>query len=80
MSFLCKYKDAFGKVGTGAHSYRILNIAVVDVAITMIVAYAVAYYAKWPYLWTLFWFFIAGIIAHRLFCVRTTVDKTLFPE
>ena len=27
----CKYKDIFGKVGSGIHSYRIANIAIVDV-------------------------------------------------
>lgn len=27
MPDLCKYKDAFGKIGTGIHSYRIFDIA-----------------------------------------------------
>ena len=28
---LCQYKDIFGKPGEGAHSYRVANVAVVDV-------------------------------------------------
>ena len=35
----CEYKDIFGKVGEGVHSYRIFNIAVVDVVSTIIMAY-----------------------------------------
>ena len=26
----CEYKDIFGKVGEGVHSYRIFNIAIVN--------------------------------------------------
>jgi len=36
MCIFAKYKDIFGKPGTGAHSYRILNIAVVVVFLTVI--------------------------------------------
>jgi len=80
MQNLCKYKEIFGKVGQGAHSIRIFNIAVVDVLSTVFVAYLIAYYAGWPFGWTLLAFFILGILLHRLFCVRTTVDKLLFPN
>jgi hypothetical protein len=31
-------------------------------------------------LYTIIGVFISGIIIHRLFCVRTTVDKLLFPN
>ena len=31
----CKYKDLFGKPGEGVHSYRIFNIAIVDVILTI---------------------------------------------
>ena len=42
MSGLCKYKDAFGKLGTGIHSYRIFDIAVLDFGVTAIVAYLIS--------------------------------------
>ena len=77
---LCKYKDIFGKPGTGAHSYRIFNIAIIDVIFTIIFAWLIAYFMKWCFWKTLLGLFVLGIIMHRLFCVRTTIDKLLFPN
>jgi len=70
---LSKYKDVFGKVGTGLHSYRVGNIAIVDVVFTIIMALILhAFFPKYIVL------SILGIIMHRLFGVRTTIDKLLF--
>ena len=77
---LCKYKDLFGKLNTGIHSYRIFNIAVLDVAVTAIGAYGISWFLGTPYLLTLGLFFLFGIFIHRLFCVRTTIDKFFFPN
>lgn len=77
---LCKYKDMFGKPNEGAHSYRIFNIAIVDVLATIIVAYIISDMYNYNFYKTLGILFIIGIIAHRLFCVRTTIDKLLFPK
>ena len=77
---LCKYKDIFGKPGTGAHSYRIFNIAIVDVIFTIIFAWLIAKWMNLCFWKTLLGLFILGIIMHRLFCVRTTIDKLLFPN
>lgn len=76
---LCKYKDMFGKPGEGAHSYRIFNIAIVDVVALLVVAYIISHFTKYKLMHVIFVLFIVGIIAHRLFCVRTTIDKILFP-
>ena len=76
---LCKYKNLFGKVNKGIHSYRILNIAIVDVLLTIIGAYMIHLFnPKYKFIYTLIFLFILGIILHRIFCVRTTVDKLLF--
>jgi len=75
----CQYKDIIGKPGEGAHSYRFLGFAVVDTVTVIIAALLVAWYFKLNVWYTLVGFFIAGILVHRLFCVRTTVDKLLFP-
>ena len=75
---LCVYKNIFGEPGKGVHSYRIFNIAIVDVVMTIIGAYFVAKYFKLNFVHTLISLFILGIIMHRLFCVKTTVDKFLF--
>ena len=76
---LHKYKDIIGKPGEGAHSYRFLGFTVVDTVTVIIVALLVAWYFKWNAWYTLVGFFISGVLVHRLFCVRTTVDKLLFP-
>ena len=83
---LCDYKDLFGKPGEGAHSIRIFNIAIVDVLSTILLAIFIYYLLKLGFnihisiWWILLICFIAGIIAHRIFCVRTTIDKLLFPN
>jgi uncharacterized membrane protein len=76
---LCKYKDILGKPESGIHKYRLFGIAIVDVVFTIIGAYLIAIFFKFPILYTVIGLFILGIIAHRLFCVRTTIDKLLFP-
>ncbi len=75
---LCQYKNIFGKPGEGPHSYRIANIAVVDVLVTVIIAFILSKLFKWKFLKTLIVLFIIGIIAHKIFCVKTTVDKAIF--
>lgn len=77
---LCKYRNALGVPGKGAHSIRIANIAVVDVVLTLIGAYIISRVMHTSFAWTAAGFFLLGIILHRLFCVRTTVDKLLFPH
>ena len=80
MTDLCKYKDMFGKVGEGAHSLRIANIAVIDVLLTLIGAYIIQRFLlpTVSLIYVTLGLFLLGIIMHRLFCVRTTVDKLLF--
>ena len=78
---LCDYKDALGKVGEGVHSYRIFNIAIVDVLLTILLAYTIYRFVPgYNFILVLVACFAAGIVLHRLFCVRTTVDKALFPN
>ncbi len=75
---LCKYKDALGKPKTGIHSYRIFNIAIADVIMTIIAALIISYFFKFNFWITLIVLFLLGILLHRIFCVKTTVDKLLF--
>jgi hypothetical protein len=77
---LCRYKDIFGRPREGAHAYRIFDIAVVDVVATVIVAFVIARVFSVAFWKSLVGLFIAGIISHRVFCVRTTVDKWVFPN
>ena len=86
---LCKYKNIFGEPNTGLHSYRIFNIAIFDVLSTVLVGviFHQIIIVEWLKkndtikLWmVLVVLFVIGIILHRLFCVRTTIDKLLFNE
>ena len=78
--FLCKYKDLFGKPREGLRKYRLFDIAILDTAVVVLIGVLISYltgYNIWVVLAVLF---LLGIIAHRFFCVRTGVDKILFPE
>jgi fatty acid desaturase len=75
---LCKYKDILGKPKEGVHKYRIFNIAIVDVILTILLALFISYIFKFNFWITLLIIFLIGILAHRIFCVRTTIDKILF--
>ena len=77
---LCKYKDIFGKPNTGLHSLRILDIAIFDVLCVIIIGMLISNTFKMSLLYTIISLFLLGIILHRLFCVRTTVDRLLFPK
>ena len=76
----CKYSEIFGKVGEGPHSLRIFDIAVVDVILTIIGAFLIHRFLlpQHQFLHVLVALFALGIVLHRFFCVRTTIDKMLF--
>ena len=76
---LCKYKDLFGIPGEGIHAFKIFGISVWDTLITIACALIIAWIVEWSYWKTVIGVFLLGIIVHRLFCVRTTVDKMIFP-
>jgi hypothetical protein len=48
--------------------------------LTVLAAWGIAWFFSWNFGWTLFGLFLLGIVLHRLFCVRTTIDKFLFPR
>ena len=75
---LCKYKNILGKPNKGIHSYRIFNIAIADVIMTVISAFLISYFFNFSFLIILIILFILGIILHHIFCVKTTIDKLLF--
>ena len=78
MARACAYKDLFGAPGTGAHAVRFAGVAIVDVILTVLVGLLLAWAMDWPTWYVIAALFVLGILAHRLFCVRTTVDKILF--
>ena len=76
---LCKYKDIFGKSKEGPHSYRFLNIAIVDTVLTIIIGYFISKFFKLNLFHVLIGLFILGTIIHKIFCVETTLTKLLLP-
>ena len=76
--FLEKYRDIFGKVGTGVHSYRFFGMAIVDVLMTILGFGILSYFLNIPLWQGILGGFILGIVAHRAFSVKTTIDKALF--
>jgi len=76
---LCKYKNALGKPGKSLHRFRIANIAIVDVVLTILLAYVVHNVLEKHNYWIILAIcFLLGIFMHRIFCVKTTIDKFLF--
>ena len=75
---LCKYRDIFGKVGTGVHSLRLFDIAVVDTLLTLLLAYVINLYLKSNVFLIFFILMVASIFIHRIFCVETTLTKMFF--
>ena len=75
---LCRYQNALGVPGKGIHSYRFFNIAIMDVLMTLVLAYFISFVWKTGFVRTSIVLFALGIVLHRMFCVRTTVDKWLF--
>ena len=76
---LCKYKYTLGVPRKGIHSYRLFDVAIADVIMTIIGSFIISYLFKLPFLYVTLFIFILGIFLHRIFCVRTTIDKLLFP-
>jgi len=81
MNSNCPFKnlsEIFGRPNEGAHSYRFMNLAIVDILGTIIGAFIIAKIFKLNFTVTLIVIFIIGIILHRLFCVNTTINKLIF--
>ena len=78
---LCKYKRIFGDPNTGIHAkYRLFDIALVDLGLTIIATYALSIVFNRPFLQCALFMFLLTLFSHRIFCVRTTTDKLFFPN
>ena len=75
---LCKYKDIFGSPNTGLHKYRVFNIAIVDLSLTIILALLLSYLINYNFFIIFIILFLIGIILHKIFCVKTTLTKIIF--
>jgi hypothetical protein len=80
----CDYKNLLGLPNAGIHSYRIgtdkYNVAAVDLSATVLVALLASVAFKTNFVITLVLLFVLGIVAHRIFCVKTVVDQYIFRD
>ena len=72
-----KFKYIFGIPKTGVHSYRILDCAIFDYILTILLAIITTLVTKIPFVLTTILMFIVGIICHILFGVETNTIRFL---
>jgi hypothetical protein len=75
----CPFKDIFGKVREGPHSYRIFDVAVVDSVLTILLALVLQklFFQNFSFLKVLAVTFIVGELMHWYFCVDSKVIQIL---
>ncbi len=77
---LCEYKNIFGEPRKNAHSLRLFDFAVVDIVLTLILAYMIKYLFGGNYFIILLLLVLLGIFLHWLFCVDTKLNTILFSQ
>jgi hypothetical protein len=77
MTSLCKFRHVFGEERKGVHSFRLLDIAIVDVALTLLVSWMTSSFYKIPFGIVLCGFLLLGMLLHWMFCVDTTINRAL---
>lgn len=75
---LGKYSESLGIPNEGVHSYRLFDVAIVDVIMTIVASGFISFVFKFNFIIILILLFVLGIILHRLFCVNTTINKLIF--
>ena len=75
----CPFKYLFGRPRTGVHSMRIpvLDWAVADTIMTIILAWFLAKWLRRPFLLVLLLTFLVGEISHVKFCVDTAFTRRM---
>lgn len=74
---LCQYKNIFGKPNEGVHRFRIFDMAIFDIILTIFLGLLLAKLLKINTLSGIMFAFGLGIIFHKIFCVETTLNKIL---
>ena len=77
MESLAQYKHVFGKSGKGIHSVRLLDVAFVDYALTIVASVILAWVSSAPLVLTTIFMFVLAIAVHWLFGVKTSAVEYL---
>ena len=75
MESLKKYKNIFGKPGTGIHRYKFKGTSYIDYFITIIGAFFLTYVTDIPLVITTIFLLLSGIFLHALFGIDTESIK-----
>jgi len=70
-------ENIFGKPRKGVHSTRVVDVAVVDYAATVVAAFVLWYFTTIPVEVCTIGMFLLGIVAHIAFGVDTTTTRWL---
>lgn len=69
--------NALGTPGRGIH-FHVFGIAIVDLALTFLAAWAIARWRRWSVAWTFAAFMVLGLLVHWLVGVKTTLTNAVF--
>jgi len=72
-----QYQNALGIPGQGIHTH-VMGVAIGDILMTILGAYVYHRITGYTFWKCLVGLFVLGILLHRLFDVKTTLDKILF--
>ena len=75
--FLSQYRNILGEQGKGLHRFRLLDVAVIDYLLSILLSIAVSAITKFPLVLTTILVFILGIVLHIIFGVKTSAVKYL---
>jgi len=78
MTFLCQYRHSLGKENEGIHSYRLFDLAIVDVIMTILGALFISYIFEQNFIIVFIILMLMAILLHYIFNVNTTINKMLF--
>ena len=72
-----KYSGIFGNPSEGIHKYRLLDVALVDYVLTILLAIFLSKLTKIPLVISTIIMFVLGIILHMLFGINTSAVNYL---
>lgn len=67
----------FSTPRTGIHSYRILDVAIVDLLLTIGLGYGIAYYTGYRFLIVFIILMILSILVHTALGIKTRTNSLL---
>ena len=70
-----KFRHLFGNPQQGIHQYRILDVAIFDYLMTILLAFLISYLTGIPVVISTILSFILGILLHILFGVTTSSSR-----